>query len=142
MKLTFGQRLAAHLHEVLVMGEEKNLGPLGQGAQMRNDRRGPPVIEGDQQVVENQGHGLVLFEIPIQRRQPERQIQLIAGPIAESLDPDFLLIGPDTDEHRDIIIIEFRAQSGECTAGEAAEDFARFLEQRTLILLPDQAIET
>ena len=38
MELPFAQRLAAQIDEVLVMGEEKDLGSFGQLTQLRENR--------------------------------------------------------------------------------------------------------
>ncbi len=68
VKLTVTQILAAKLDEVLVMGEEKNLSALCQSAELREDGFGAFVVERDQQVIQNQRHGFVLFKMAFERR--------------------------------------------------------------------------
>lgn len=77
LKLAVAQGLAAEFDEVIVMGEKENLGAAGEGAQLRENGVGAVVVEGHQQVVENQRHRLVSVEILFQRGEAEREIQLV-----------------------------------------------------------------
>ena len=74
MKLAVAEGLPTEFDEMLVMGEDEDLGAFGQGTQLRENRFGAFVIEGDQQVVQYEWHGIMLLEIPIERRQPKCQV--------------------------------------------------------------------
>ena len=126
-ELTISKGLPAKFNKMFVVREKEYLSPLGQTRELREDRLGALVVEGDQQVIENEGHGLVDLQVAIECCEPERKVELVAGAITQTLDRDLGLIWSDTHEDGDIIRIEFRAQPVECSAGEGLEDLTGLL---------------
>ena len=88
MESLFSQSFAAKFDEMVVVGEEKYLGTLGQRGQLRENRRGAVIVAGDQQIIQDQWHRLMLFEITIERSQTKRQIELIPGAVTHSCNRD------------------------------------------------------
>ena len=53
MKLISTQGLPTEFDQVFVVGEEKDLGALGQGAELRQDSPSAGVVECDQKIIQN-----------------------------------------------------------------------------------------
>ena len=124
MKLPSAQGLAAQLDEVFVVGEEKDLGSIGEIGQLREDGLGAVVIEGDEQIIENEWHRLMRFEIPIERRQPESQVELIPRAIAQAFHWHLGLVRTDADENGKIVGTKVRPQPAEGIPGDGFEHVA------------------
>ena len=124
VKMIFTQGLAAEFDEVLVMGEEKDLCALGQRAELRKDGSRAIVVEGDQQVIQNERHGLMLFQIAIKRGQPEGQVELIPGTGAQTFHRNLGIAWPDAHEDGEVGGIKICIQPAERAAGDGLEHFA------------------
>ena len=102
LKLFFTEGLPAELNKVRVVRERNDLSALREHRELRKDCLGSLVIASDQKVVQNERHRLMLFQVTVQSRQPERQVELITGTIAQALHGDLGLVGPDAHEHGEV----------------------------------------
>jgi len=137
LKLAVAEGLAAEFDKVIVMGEEEDLGAFGQGPQLREDGLGAVVVEGHEQVVEDQWQRLVRIEVLFQRGQAEGEEQLITRAIAHAVDSNPGIVRADADEDGNILGVELGAEAAEGTAGDAVEHGAGLGEQRALVLLSE-----
>ena len=124
MKFAFAQGLPTEIDEVLMMSEEKNLSAFGQGSELRQDRLGAVVIEGDQQVIQNERHRLMIHQILIKRCQPKSEVELIASAVAQSFYRNLGLVRTNAHEDGKIVGVEIRAQAAKCVPGDGLENFA------------------
>ncbi len=54
-----------------MVGEEEYLGALSQRAELGEDGAGAVVVEGDEQVIENEWHGFLFLQVAVQRGEPK-----------------------------------------------------------------------
>lgn len=107
-----------------VVGEVDDLVFLGD---FRKDfESGPSAVVGeiDQDIVEDQRHRLVVFDMMFQAGQAEGEVELIAGSLAHSFDRNFGVVGAQADENLFVFVGEIGSEAAERAECEAGKDFA------------------
>jgi hypothetical protein len=137
MEAVITQGPATQFHEVVVVGKEKYLGALSQLSQLRENRSGTVIIACDQQIIEDKGHRLMLFEITIKRSQTKGEVELIPGTVTHPFNRDRGLIRAQAHQDRGVVSSELCTQPLERAPSDATKDLARFFQQRTLIFLSE-----
>ncbi len=79
---TITQSLDAEIDEVFVVSEEEDLSASSQRPQLWQNRFCAVVVECDQQIIQYEGHGLMMLKMPLERRESQSKEQLIPGTIA------------------------------------------------------------
>jgi hypothetical protein len=77
------QTAPGHLGDVAMMGKQNNLSHRGKICQHPDRCFRSPVVEVDQQVIANERQRFGRARIAFQRRQPQRQIELIQRPLTQ-----------------------------------------------------------
>ena len=111
---------AGQVHDVLMMGEQNDLGADQTGQQAESGGRAR-VVEMYEEVVADEGQGLLGGAIVFNKRQAQRQVELIAGSVAHALNEDSPAVGPHTDDGRTVAGIEIGFKPRERPAGQIAE---------------------
>ena len=137
VEVSFSEIQPAQLDEMLVMREKEDLRAFGKLRELRQNCRGSGVIESDKQVIENERHRLVIFQMTIQRGDAEREVELIPCAFAHSVHWDIRSVRPAPFEHRDVLLIKFRGEPIESASGDLAEYPPRSLKQRALVFLAE-----
>lgn len=109
MKCAFTQSFATKFDEMAMVGEENYLRALGQRGQLRENRRSSIIVTGDQQIIQDKGHRLMLLEITIKCSQTKCQIELIPCAITHSCNRDRRLIRAQAHQSGGVVGIELRA---------------------------------
>ena len=72
MELILPEGVTAQFDKMFVVREQEYLGSASQVGEERKDSLCPLIIEGDEQVIENEWHRFVVLEIAVERRKPKR----------------------------------------------------------------------
>ena len=72
MELILPEGVTAQFDKMFVVREEQYLSALSQVGKLRKDSLCPLIIEGNEQVIENEWHRFVVLEIAVERRKPKR----------------------------------------------------------------------
>src|SRR5690606_15697240 len=127
------ERLPGELDEPLVVGEEEDLRPSGELRQDFEPHARPRVIEVDEGVVEDERQRPPLLEVPLEARDPKREVELIPRPLAQAVHRDGSASGPHTFEHP---LVDAHAQTLEALQAQAREQVGGAAQHGTLMALP------
>jgi hypothetical protein len=133
----FAEGPAAEWEEVLVVGEEQHLGTGSHGGEHRQNGAGAFVIEGDEEVIEDERHGFVGGEVGFEGGEAEGEEELVAGALAEVFHGDRAAVPAHGREGGFVVVAEFRLESSEGAGGDGGEDFAGASQHGGLIGLPE-----
>lgn len=115
------QGVAGKVHEMAVVGQQQDLRLPGEVRENGEGAGGAIVVEMDEQVVEDYGHGRVVVEELLQARDAEREVELVAGPVAHAVGEDSGSIRADADKNRLVVhYLGMEALVG--AAGEIGKD--------------------
>src|SRR5690606_16667284 len=105
-------------------------GKLGQD--FEPDAR-PCVVEMDEGVVENERERAPLLQVSLEARDPQREVELVPRPLAQTIDGDGSSPGAHALEHA---IVGADAQPLEAQKAQARKDVRGAAQDRTLMALP------
>jgi len=77
--LDLGRGLLGEIDEVVVVGEDEDLGFLAEFFEDGEEGAGAVVVEGDQEVVEDQRDGRVFIEMEIDGGEAEGEVELVGS---------------------------------------------------------------
>ena len=77
-----GDGLLRQLDEAPVMGEEEDLLGVGDGAEGLERRLGSGIVEGEEDVINDERHRLVRVHVVLERGEPKAEVELVAGAVA------------------------------------------------------------
>ena len=125
-----------HGDQVLVVGEEDDLGPARQIGKRAQRGRGPRVVEVQQDVVDDEGDRLVALEPVLDAGDPQGQVELVAGAVAHGFQADrFGCAGSDAHQHGLAPSVKIGAEPLEGSTRHLAEELSGGIEDRPLVLL-------
>lgn len=90
--------------QMLVVRKEQHLRIPGQFREHPERGAGRGVVEIDHDVIHHDRHGLLVGDVALDRRQPQRQKKLIPRPRTQVADGFALAIGANTHQDRHILI--------------------------------------
>src|SRR4029077_5370781 len=118
------------------MGEEEALHVPADVGERLDAMPGALIIEGDEDIVGNEGRWLELRRVAFDIGKPQGQVELVARSLAQAVDLDALAPDSLAYENGAIILIVNRGEAGAGASRERAEQIAGARQERVLRSLP------
>ncbi len=96
-----------------VVGENQHLSMRGQHPERLEGGSCALIVKLDQDVVDNDRQRRTGLEMPLDGRQAQCQVELIAGTLAHCVNRNALVIIPHTDEHLTLVFAKVHLQAPE-----------------------------
>ena len=121
-----------------VMGEVDDLRALGHLCQHLQCGRTALVVELHQQIVDDHRHRFTFLEPRLDRRDAQREKQLMPRPLAQRVDRQTATVGAFCQQDLTGFVV-IGDQPGERTEGDRREHLRRPAQQRPLVSVPVDA---
>ena len=128
-----GQRRARDLDQVAVVGEDQHLRLGRQLGERGEDPLGALVVGLQQDVVEEDRHGLGGGDVALDRGEAQREEELLAGAVAQLRHAAARAVGGDGDQDVLVALVDVGLQARVALAGQGGEERVGARQQRTLV---------